>query len=116
MCEKQAFNELTFFSELKKRPGMYLGSPSLLSLRDNLYGMDYAFSFCSEDSPLRYFRAFIDWYHTGVLDDANGYACWWNHLLYTSGNDDRIAFKRFFDEFERFLRDVYNVNLPSEKS
>ena len=38
------FDELKFFADVKKRPGMYFGNPSLLSLRDWLFGMEYAFS------------------------------------------------------------------------
>lgn len=52
------------------------------------------------------------WYHEEIIKDLNGYACWWNHILYTSGNDDAYAFESFFREFEKYLRDVHNVCLP----
>ncbi len=113
MREKREFDELTFFADVKKSPAIYFGSPSLLSLRDQLLGMEYAFSFCKDETPLRYFRAFISWYHSELLDDQNGYACWWNHLLYTCGNDDRYAFEWFFVLFERYLHDVHQINLPT---
>lgn len=108
------FDELLFFAEVKKRPGVYLGKPSLLSLRDQLFGMDYAFSFYNQESPLKYFRLFVNWYHEEILKDQNGYACWWNHMLYTSGNDDACAFASFFDILESYLRDVHDVHLPDE--
>ena len=108
----RSFNELVFFAQIKKRPGPFLGKPSLLSFRDQLFGMDYAFSFCCKESPFKYFHLFVTWYHEEIIKDLNGYACWWNHILYTSGNDDACAFKSFFREFEKYLRDVHNVCLP----
>lgn len=106
------FDELVFFAQVKKRPGIFLGKPSLLSLRDNLFGMEYAFSFCGPESRLKYFSQFIKWYHEETLKDLNGYACWWNHILYISGNDDAYAFDSFFNIFEQYLRDVHNVCFP----
>ena len=106
------FDELKFFADVKKRPGVYFGNPSLLSLRDQLSGMEYASSFYTDETPLRYFRAFVTWYQNEKIDDQNGYACWWNHLLYTCGNDDRYAFERFFVTFERYLHDVHHISLP----
>ena len=106
------FDELMFFAQVKKRPGAFLGKPSLLSLRDQLFGMDYAFSFSSPESPLSYFKRFVKWYHEEIIKDANGYACWWNHILYTSGNNDAYAFESFFRIFEGYLQDKHNVFLP----
>ena len=114
MGNLQKFDELKFFADVKKRPGVYLGYPSLLSLRDQLFGMTYAFSFYSDETPLQYFDAFVEWYHREKLDDKNGYACWWNNLLYHSGNNDRLAFDMFFAVFERFLHEVHHISLPSE--
>ena len=110
------FDELTFFAEVKKRPGMYFGVPSLHSLRDLLLGMEYAFSFCCHETPLRYFRSFVSWYQNEMIADRNGYACWWNHLLYTCGNDDRYAFDSFFVVFEQYLLEAHHVSLPSVSS
>lgn len=106
------FDELHFFAQVKKRPGLFLGNPSLLSFRDQLFGMSYAFSFCCQESPLKYFNLFVDWYHKEILQDLNGYACWWNHILYTSGHNDADAFKTFFSVFERYLDTVHNLCLP----
>ena len=106
------FDELMFFAQVKKRPGVFLGAPSLLSLRDNLFGMEYAFSFYNKESPLKYFRLFVTWYHEEIIKDLNGYACWWNHFLYISGNDDAYAFESFFNAFEGYLLDVHNLRLP----
>ena len=106
------FDELTFFAQVKKRPGLFLGKPSFLSLRDQLMGMGYAFSFCCQESQLPYFDMFVDWYHREILQDQNGYACWWNHILYTCGNHDAYALEAFFAVFERYLHDVHHVCLP----
>jgi len=106
------FDELEFFAQVKKRPGLFLGEPSFLSFRDQLFGMEYAFSFYSKEKPMKYLNCFIQWYHEEILKDQNGYACWWNHILYTSGNHDAYAFVSFFQIFERYLRDVHNICLP----
>lgn len=112
MRDTQEFDELNFLADVKRRPAMYFGQPSLLSLRDVLAGMEYAFSFFTDETPLHYFRTFVTWYQNEKIDDQNGYACWWNHLLYTCGNDDRYAFERFYFVFERYLHDVHNISLP----
>ncbi len=112
MNMQNKFDELEFFASVKKRPGLYLGKPSLLSLRDQLFGMEYAFSFYTEKNPLVYFRLFITWYQGENLKDQNGYACWWNHILYTSGNDDAYALELFWRIFEQYLRDRHHVCLP----
>ena len=112
MCETNRFDELLFLAQMKKRPGLYLGEPSLLSLRDHLFGMENAFSYTTVDNPLHYFRTFIGWYHETILDDKNSYACWWNHILYISGKNDHLAFESFFSSFEDYLMNVHHITLP----
>ncbi len=106
------FDELVFFAQVKKMPGAFLGKPSLLSLRDQLFGMEYAFSFYSKEKQLKYFELFVKWYHEEIIVDLEGYACWWSHILYTSLSDDAYAFESFFRIFEQYLHDVHNVCLP----
>ena len=110
--EKRTFDELIFFAQLKKRPGAFLGQPSLMSLRDYLFGMDYAFSFSDQKDRLQFFHRFTAWYQKRYVDDENGYACWWNHMLYVCGNMDALAFDMFFAHFERYLQEVHNIRLP----
>lgn len=112
---ERKFDELVFFAQVKKRPGVFLGKLSLLSLRDQLFGMEYAFSFYNQESPLKYFHLFIEWYHKEKLKDLNGYACWWNHILYICSNNDAYAFESFFNCFEQYLRDEHNLYLPEVK-
>ena len=45
----------------------------------------------------------------------NKYECWWNHILYTSANNDAYAFDSFFRIFERYLKDIHKINLPNVK-
>lgn len=108
-----SFDELEFFAAVKSRPGLYFGHPSLISLRDHLFGMQYAFSVCGKKDALKYFTGFIEWYNRHLFEsDKNGYACWWNHILYTSGNMDELAFSAFFRTFEAYLLEEYDVKLP----
>ncbi len=110
---QQEFDELTFFASVKRRPAMYLGEKSLRSLRDQLFGMDTAFSFCGKPEALHYFHAFIEHYQRELFKiEKNGYACWWNHILYTSGNFDSLAFDSFYRKFESFLKSEYDLSLP----
>ena len=37
------FDELNFFAEVKKRPNLFFGKPSILSLRDFIAGMSHAY-------------------------------------------------------------------------
>ena len=69
MHDRQEFDELKFFADVKIKPGVYYGNPSLLSLRDQLSGMEYASSFYADETPLRYFRAFVTWYQNEKVDD-----------------------------------------------
>lgn len=106
------FDELEFFAKIKKRPGMYFGRPSLLSLRDFLFGMSLAFGICGCQDQFRYSDLFIDWYTENEIKDQNAYACWWNHMLYVSGGSDRLAFEYFLHRFEIYLSEVHNISLP----
>jgi len=106
------FDELAFLAQIKERPGMYFGRPSLRSMADMIFGMHHAFCLCGREDQFSIFHAFIDWYHEEVLKDQNGYACWWNHLIYLSGGEDLEAFDGFFRVFERYLQDVHGKTLP----
>ncbi len=106
------WDELMWFAQIKERPALWLGSKSLLSLRDHLYGMRHAFSLCLHNDPMQYLRGFSAWYQKTVIRDQNGYGIWWNHILYTSGNCDAIAFDAFFSAFECYLAKEHGISLP----
>ena len=109
------FDELEFFAHIKKRPGMYFGEPSLISMRDYLNGMEHAFHFCGYEDKFGYFSLFREWYMENIIKDENSYAAWWNHMLYVSGGSDRQAFEYFFHRFEIYLSEVHNISLPEVK-
>ena len=101
------------FAQIKARPGLWLGEKSPLSLRDHLFGMLHAFRLCLHEDPMEYLSGFIEWYQGRVIGDFNGYASWWNHILYTSGNRDAEAFDEFFRVFERYLQEECATALPA---
>ena len=116
MSNHAEFDELAFFAHVKKRPGMYLGRKSLIGLRDHLFGMTYAFSACGHTDALKLFKGFIEYYNQKLfLTDQNGYVCWWNHLLYTSGGSDERAFDSFYRKFEAYLLEEHHLTLPDIK-
>ena len=107
------FDELAFFAQVKRRPGMFFGRKSLIGLRDHLFGMGYAFSVCGYSDAMGLFKSFVKYCnHKLFLTDQNGYACWWNHLLYVSGGMDDGAFDLFYREFETYLHEVHDLKLP----
>ena len=113
MSNYAEFDELTFFAQAKKRPRMFFGRKSLVSLRDHLSGMVYAFSACGHPDALKLFTAFVKSYNDKLfLTDRNGYVCWWNHLLYISGGMDDLAFDSFYRRFEAYLSREHNLMLP----
>ena len=104
------FDEMDFFNRVKNQPALFLGKPSLLSLRDYIFGMQHAFLACGYKNELKYFNLFTKWYLDNSTD-KNGYYCWWNHILYISGNDDEKAFYSFFDIFEQYLKQKHDIYL-----
>ena len=112
MSNYAEFDELIFFAKVKKRPGLFFGRKSLMSLRDHLFGMIYAFSACGYPDALSLFRGFIECYTDKLfLTDQSGYVCWWNHILYTSGGMDDMAFDSFYRQFEAYLLEEHNLKL-----
>ena len=59
-----------------------------------------------------YFDQFVPWYDENYVKDQNGYAAWWNHILYTSANNDDLAFDSFFHYFELYLREQHEIVFP----
>lgn len=108
----ESFDELQFFARIKERPALFLGRKSLIGLRDMLWGMNYAFYQCDKTDALIYHEGFVKWYLENKLEQITAYSAWWNHLLYTSGNNDDRAFDEFFRVFEEYLHEVYNLHLP----
>ena len=106
-----AFDELAFLREVKAKPGMFFGKKSLLGLRDLLSGMELGAAAALEDAGLPkknlfpiWWNGFVPWYLEQYVKDPNGYAAWWNHMLYVSGNFDDRAFDCFFRQFDEYLK------------
>ncbi len=114
------FDELAFLREVRAKPGMYFGKKSLLGLRDLLSAMELGADAALADTGLPkktlfpiWWNGFVPWYTERYVNDRNGYAAWWNHLLYVSGNSDDKAFDncfRCFDEFLRTAREAGGLN------
>ncbi len=115
MTDLHEFDELMFLAQMKAKPGLYIGCKSLLSLRDYLFGMQHAFLIVYQQNAFPYLKQFIDWYQANKIHDRNSYACWWNHILYTSGGFDDHAFDSFFKVFESYLQKEHGVALPEAK-
>ena len=114
-----AIDELSLLRRIKARPEIFFGKKSLLSLRDFLFGVEYGISAAKNEpyrgSNLAFFDGFVAWYLRRFVRDDNGYAAWWNHLLYTSGNDDALAFDSFFRYFEQYLKEAHARGLSEER-
>ena len=59
-----------------------------------------------------YFDKFVTWYDENYVKDSNGYAVWWNHILYASANNDDLAFDSFFHYFGLYLREQHEIVFP----
>ena len=102
------FDELKFWTIMKRRPAMYLGKKSIVRLETFLNGISYALNYNPGRFP--YFSGFNDWYmKKEKVDTQRGYVIWWNHILYTNGNMDDEAFDSFLRYFEEYLKEVHNV-------
>ena len=113
MVQVGNFDELKMFSDIKGWPALYLGEKSLLSLRDLVGGVEYVFRCINPGDPgLKYLYGFIQWYTDTYIQDQNGYAAWWNHILYKSRNLDSYAFDCFYRYFEEYLDEVHGIALP----
>ena len=111
------FDELGFFGKIKKCPGLYLGKKSLINLTHFLAGMRFCADLYTNGSLtdsciFPYFDKFVTWYVESYVKDPNGYAVWWNHILYTSANNDDLAFDSFFHYFGLYLREQHEIVFP----
>jgi len=89
--------------QIQKKPGLYIGSPSISSLYMFLTGYQFARRHLSIPlSPQeREFREFQPWLQKkfGTATSQS-----WSQLILFHAADERDAFERFFDLFQEFLR------------
>lgn len=103
------FDEIKMWREIKNRPGMFFGQKSIIRLHSFLSGINYSIG---KDGCLSYFEGFNDWYMKKLnVDTNNAYTIWWNHILFTSGNSDSLAFDRFISYFEGYLQERFGLTL-----
>ena len=113
-----AFDELQFLSNIRERPGMFFGEPSLIGLRDLLDGMEWGARIARENAGLpteRLFPIFLDgflpWYERCCKKDQYSASCW-SHMLYVSFSLDGKAFNLCFELFEKYLKQELGLSLP----
>ncbi|MBO5384167.1 MAG: hypothetical protein J6A30_07695 [Ruminococcus sp.] len=103
------FDEIKMWREIKNKPAMFLGQKSIIRLNLFLCGINYAFG---NANYLSYFKGFNDWYMKKFnVDTNNAYTIWWNHILFTSGNNDSLAFDNFIRYFEKYLQEQFGLSL-----
>lgn len=89
---------------IRKKPGIYIGEPSLTALNHFIHGFAYALMatenpFDDEDPP---FSGFHDWIASrfGFAQSTLG----WTNMLLRSVGDETAAFERFFIELDEYRR------------
>lgn len=103
------FNEIKMWNDIKNKPGMFFGKRSIILLNSFLNGIKYSFE---KNSCLLYFQGFNEWYmKKRNVDTNNAYTIWWNHILFTSGNNDDLAFDAFISYFEEYLQEQFGLSL-----
>jgi hypothetical protein len=89
---------LAIMMEIRKRPGMYLGAPSLTKLEAFLNGYQVAAYYMDVHEPRNLVADFRDWIHTRYKTTKAG----WDALILRDSKDEADAFDhcwRLFDEF-----------------
>lgn len=101
-------NEYSLIETIRKRPGMYLGSPSITALMNFLHGYQFALhELCKFDDaypgnlfPLDFY--FMHEYTALLFDLKESTAGWRNHILWNCGGDEEKALNRFFEILDEF--------------
>jgi hypothetical protein len=107
--QKTSFEVRTIYELLdivRKKPGLFIGEPSLTALRGFIDGFRYALSSVSnpfevEDPPFT--KGFDDWIAArfGFRESTSG----WKNMLLSSLDAEAAAFERFFIELDEYRRD-----------
>jgi hypothetical protein len=96
-------NLIDYFSQVRKRPEMYLGTNTITKLYDQLHGYKMAFWFNDIDNPVD--KNFLDNFtnfvclHYGVQTNDN----WKSIILEQSSGSEQNALNAFFDLFDLFV-------------
>ena len=91
---------LSLLKEMRGRPGMYLGVPSVLRLAAFLRGYDLALERCggSRDPLLSAFR---DWVHQHFQSSQHS----WEETILLHSANEADALKRFWELLDDFIKE-----------
>lgn len=92
---------LEILNEVRRRPGMYIGIPSLIRLASFLRGYDYALlkQDPAKNDPL--LELFRDWIHRRFQTTKLS----WEDAIVQHCGDDRDAFRYFWELVDEFLNE-----------
>ena len=90
---------LSVLNELRRRPGMYIGRPSVIRLAAFLRGYDYALSKLDGRSVDPILPAFRDWIHQRFQTRKVS----WEDLILQHSKDEEDAWKGLWELFDEYL-------------
>ena len=95
-----------YFAQVRKRPGMYLGTISISKLHDHLQGYQMAYWFNDIDNQLdkNFFDNFTQYVYSyyGVTTNDN----WKGVILEQCFGNEQTALDTFFDVFDMFIENA----------
>jgi hypothetical protein len=105
-------NIYQLIDRIKKRPGMYLGKPSIIRLKSFLDGYmgareDLGFPLTEQEEKFNYFQ---EWIQTRFKITSSH--SWADSILFYSA-DDKEALNQFFELFDQFIK-IENSGFNSE--
>jgi hypothetical protein len=89
---------LAVLNELRRRPGMYIGSPSVIRLAAFLHGYDYALWKLDGRALDPLLADFRDWIQRRFQTTSVG----WEDLIVRHSKNEDDAWKRLWDLFDEF--------------
>lgn len=92
-------------ARIERRPGLYLGIPTLVGLAHFLHGYQCALDAraAPDDPDWEHFRGFNDWL-VELRGMPSATVGWWCNVAYWS-SDDRAAFTEFFELLRQYRRE-----------
>lgn len=98
---------LSLLKEMRSRPGMYLGTPSVIRLAAFLRGYEHAIVGPSDYDP--FLREFCDWIHEHFQTTQHS---WEDTILLHSANE-ADAMKRFWELLDEYLKEQAVASSPT---
>jgi hypothetical protein len=90
---------LSLLRQIRRRPGMYIGKPSVIRLAAYIYGYEHAAEDMGGKEPDLLIHEFRDWIHqrAGSTRDS------WEETILNESADDADAQERFWKLLDEFL-------------